>query len=307
MDSNTFGMDNPSTVTQFRTGTGLTNAYPKMGPLVITEIMYHPPDIFTGTNYLDDGLNEYIEVYNITTNTFHLWDTNGPYIDGFGEYADGRTNTWKLGGMVNFDFPTNVHLAAGQSLLLVNFDPVFDAAQSNLFVSKYAVPAGVQFFGPYSGGKLKNSGGAVELYKPDPPQDRTHPDFQFVPYILVDRVNFNDHAPWPTGPDGGGTALHRFVPERYGNEPTNWEGAFPTPGWEPVHIDSEQQVGNSFVLGFRALAGSSYSLLSKSNLSVVGWTKLTNMAPQAATRMQQITTTTVGASNRFYELVTPSQ
>src|ERR1039458_7782175 len=40
MSQHTFGMDAPTNVTQFRSGTGLTNAYPKGGPVVINEIMY---------------------------------------------------------------------------------------------------------------------------------------------------------------------------------------------------------------------------------------------------------------------------
>jgi len=313
MSSNTFGMDNPSTVTQFRTGAGLTNAYPKVGPLVINEIMYHPPDIFNGFAYIDDGVDEYIEVYNITTNTYSLWDTNmqgtlnGLYFDSsVGYYADGRTNTWRLTGMVGYDFPTNVHLAAGESLLLVNFDPILNSSQSNTFVAKYGLPPNVQILGPYTGGRLKNSGGAVELDKPDPPQPPSHPDFRYVPYIQVDAVNFNDKAPWPTGPDGGGTALHRIVPERYGNEPTNWESAFPTPGWEPVRIASAQHLGNAFVLGFRGLAGSTYSLQCKTNLNAASWTRLTNLNARTATSVQQITNT-LSTSNRFYRLVSPAQ
>src|SRR5205085_8858810 len=218
--------------------------YPKMGPLVISEIMYHPPDIFTGTNFIDDGLNEYIEVYNITPNTLHLYDTNGFYCCDpitHGNYADGRTNTWKLGGMVNFDLPANTQLSPGASLLLVNFDPILDISQLNFFRARYGVPSSVPIFGPYSGGKLKNSGGAVELYKPDPPQPPDHPDFKFVPYILVDRVNFNDHAPWPIAADGTGKALQRIVPENYGNEPLNWVAANPTPGWQSFRFGAPQK------------------------------------------------------------------
>src|SRR6185436_18410297 len=57
----TFGADAPATVDQFRTGAGLTNAYPLVGPVVISEIMYHPPD--AGTN--DNVLDEFIELRNI--------------------------------------------------------------------------------------------------------------------------------------------------------------------------------------------------------------------------------------------------
>src|SRR5262249_22940423 len=41
---------------------GTNNAYPRVGPVVIAEIMYHPPDPYPGLN---DDLNEYIELWNI--------------------------------------------------------------------------------------------------------------------------------------------------------------------------------------------------------------------------------------------------
>ena len=37
LSQRTFGMDSPATLAQFRTGTGLANAYPKVGPVVINE------------------------------------------------------------------------------------------------------------------------------------------------------------------------------------------------------------------------------------------------------------------------------
>jgi len=103
MSQTTFGVDNPGTVANFRTGKGLTNAYPKVGPLVINEIMYHPPDILMGATVIDDATNEYIEIYNITTNTVPLYDPRGFDDDATNfVWADTRTNTWKVGGMVNF-------------------------------------------------------------------------------------------------------------------------------------------------------------------------------------------------------------
>lgn len=41
LGARTFGVDNPATTNQFRLGTGLTNAYPKVGPVVLNEII--PP------------------------------------------------------------------------------------------------------------------------------------------------------------------------------------------------------------------------------------------------------------------------
>ena len=42
LSSRTFGQDNPNSVDQFRTGTGRTNSYAKVGPVVISEIMSSP-------------------------------------------------------------------------------------------------------------------------------------------------------------------------------------------------------------------------------------------------------------------------
>ena len=43
-------------------------------------------------------------------------------------------------------------------------------------------------------------------------------------------MNYDNEAPWPTGPDGGGTSLKRKVTTDYGNDVANWEAASPTPG-----------------------------------------------------------------------------
>jgi hypothetical protein len=222
MTRTTFGADNATTLTQFRTGTGLTNPYPRVGPLVINEIMYHPPDI--GTNNLDNNQDEYVEIHNPGTSTVLLYD---PIHYG---YADGRTNTWRLRGTVDFDFPTNRSLAAGSYLLVVNFNPQTNTIQLDAFRAKYNVPTNIQIFGPY-GSELANNNGSVELYKPDPPQapDRGD-DAGLVPYIRVDRVEYEDEAPWPEAADGTGPALQRLHVTGYGNDPTNWIAAAASPG-----------------------------------------------------------------------------
>ena len=57
MSANTFGADDPQNVEQFRLGTGAANAYPRVGPVVISEIMYNP---LVGDAY------EFIELRNVT-------------------------------------------------------------------------------------------------------------------------------------------------------------------------------------------------------------------------------------------------
>lgn len=49
--------------------------------------------------------------------------------------------------------------------------------------------------------------------------------------ILVEKVAYQDIAPWPGGAtDGGGLSLQRSSTSIYGNEPTNWVAGVPTPG-----------------------------------------------------------------------------
>lgn len=214
MQSRSFGVDNPSTVEQFRTGKGLANPAPKVGPVVINEVMYHPPAAPDGS---DNILDEYIELQNITGQAVPLHDVLNP------------GNRWRLQDGVSFTFPAGTSLPANGFALVVNFDPVADAAQLSAFRTKYSVPAGVQIFGPYSG-KLDNAGDSIELYKPDPPQLPPHPDAGFVPYIRVDKVNFLDAAPWPTDADGTGKSLQRKNSATFGNDPANWQAAAPSSG-----------------------------------------------------------------------------
>src|SRR5262249_49486885 len=94
-------------VAQRSNSLGDTNAGPKVGPVVITEIHYRPPDQADGS---DNSGDEFIELRNISGTPVPLFHPTLP------------TNTWHLRGGVDLDFPTNRTLAAGSYLLLVNFD-----------------------------------------------------------------------------------------------------------------------------------------------------------------------------------------
>jgi len=188
-----------------------SNAYPRVGPIVVSEVMYHPPDL--GTN--DNTRDEFIELYNLSPTPQPLFDPVNP------------ANTWRLRGDVDFDFPTNLTLAPGGQLLVVGFDPATNTVERAAFEAKYG--PGLALFGPYQG-KLANGGGSVEVEKPDPPQTIPGPDFGFVPYIRVDRVKYTDTAPWPAAADGTGASLQRLDVAVYGNEPTNWFASGYTPG-----------------------------------------------------------------------------
>ncbi len=209
MTARTFGADAPADVSDFRQGKGRTNAAPVVGPIVFSEIMYHPADI---DGYIDNVRDEFIELRNIASESVALYDTLRP------------TNTWRLRGGADFNFPSGVGLAPGQNLLVVSFDPVLDTNSLAAFRAAYpGLPADARLYGPYSG-KLDNGGERLELRKPGAPVGTD------VPYVLVERIYYGDVAPWDAGADGTGLSLQRLNASAYGNEPTNWVAAVPAPG-----------------------------------------------------------------------------
>jgi hypothetical protein len=300
--------DPPSYITIFRTGTGASNAFPKFGPLVVSEIMYHPPDIIAGTNRIDNDLDEFVEIYNMSTSTVHLWDTND-----YPWNHDAYTNVWRVRGEVDFDFPRNMTMYPGETVVLVNFNPSTNTFQSNVFYAKYRFPLGTRLFGPY-GNNLGNGGGTIEIQQPDAPQGPGRLPYEgYVPRLRVDKVNYNDRAPWPTQPDGGvqpnglGYSLLRLKPELYGNDPSNWRAENkPSPGWQWVRIDSITPSPGSVRINFQGVAGSGYSILGTSNLGPgATWTKVQDVLPQTTSGARQVTISTTTPQARFFQIVTP--
>ncbi|MBI2926659.1 MAG: lamin tail domain-containing protein [Verrucomicrobia bacterium] len=217
LKAHTFGADAVASLTEFQTGAGQANAPPLVGPVVINEIMYHPPDFVSGASLLDNSLDEFIELLNVESEPTPLF---GPFPE---------TNTWRLANGIEFTFPRDLTLPAGGFLLVVNFDPATDATQLAAFRRKYGVAETVSIVGPYAG-KLANSGEAIELLQPDTPQGPGHPDAGFVPYVLAEKVKYANVAPWPAAADGLGLSLLRKLATDYANDPVNWIAGTPTPG-----------------------------------------------------------------------------
>jgi len=192
---------------------GLANAYPKVGPIVINEIMYHP-NWPAGGSYENDQY-EYIELYNNSAGSVTLYD----YVEG---------EPWKLTDGIDFTFPADpneVTIPAGGRILIVK-NPA-------AFAWRYPGVSSSIVFGPYDG-KLDNGGERVQLGKPGDKYAGTRY------YIRVDRVDYSDGSHpggepgdidlWPTEADGAGKSLTRTSTTLYGNDPNNWQAATPTPG-----------------------------------------------------------------------------
>jgi hypothetical protein len=190
----TFGVDHPASVQQFRTGAGATNAGPRIGPVVINELHYHPVD----------GVDEFLELLNISGSGVMLYDPLS------------TTDTWRMTEGISYTFPANTVLPAGQAMLLVPIEPA-------VFRATYGIPGHVPILGPYSG-SLSNGGERVELARPGAE------DQGVVRYLAVDSILYDDQAPWLVEPDGNGPSLERVYPWMYGNEPANWSASTITGG-----------------------------------------------------------------------------
>jgi hypothetical protein len=270
---------------QLRNTLGTTNSGPRVGPLVINEIHYHPAP----------GGDEFIELKSITNGVLKLYDPLYP------------TNTWRLNG-VGFVIPQNTEISPYGLLLLVGIDPA-------TFISKYSVPPGVPVFGPYPG-TLQDSGETLALQYPDHPDVDPNTGVIFVPYIDVDVVRYNDKPPWPASADGFGPSLERINAATYGNDPINWRASpgNPSPGLQsqaPLQLNSvvlSAGPNPELQISFDSAAGLSYTVQYRDSFTAGGWLSLTNIAASPVTQLIQITDPTISNSAiRFYRIVTPQQ
>ena len=201
----TFGLGNPTSLAQFRSGAGAPNSPPKVGPVVINEIMYNPPL----------GGNEFIELLNISSEPV---DISG----------------WNLAG-TSYLFPGGTVLEANGVLLLLNTNLITAAD----FRAAYDVPPAVSILSHTF--VLENEGEALRLEKPN-----TAP---LDPFLFIERVRYNDKAPWPAEADGEGPALERYAAAEYGNDPINWRTV--GNGGSPGRL-------NQFPVGLAIARGSSW-------------------------------------------------
>ncbi|MCL5096963.1 MAG: lamin tail domain-containing protein [Candidatus Omnitrophica bacterium] len=188
------------------------NSGPLVGPIVINEIMYHPPSPPGDTN--NNTLDEYLELYNISSQVVPLYDPLEP------------TNTWRIQGGISYRFPTGTSIPPGGYILLVNFNPQTDLVTRADFIAKLGLISNLLVLGPYSK-NLGNTGDKVELQKPDPVQGQGHINQGFVPYIEVDKIEYSNTAPWPNA-DGTGQSLQRKDAFAYGDDPANWFAGSPS-------------------------------------------------------------------------------
>ncbi|NLT77361.1 MAG: lamin tail domain-containing protein, partial [Planctomycetes bacterium] len=190
---------------------GAANASPKVGPVVISQIMYNPGSRLKA---------EYVQLLNVSESPVTLYD------DALGlpwRFSDGSDDP-SIELLLPADEPLT--LEPGGQILLVKDRVSFAVA--------YGVVANVPIlaWGP---GTLSGGGGQACISRPIGVADDGA-----VTWVCIDRVGYRDETDWgdcagsaslwPAGADGQGLALHRIAPAAYGNDPANWRAAPPSPG-----------------------------------------------------------------------------
>ncbi|MBN2136779.1 MAG: lamin tail domain-containing protein [Sedimentisphaerales bacterium] len=185
------------------------NAYPKVGPVVISEIMYNPES--------GDQRLEYVELHNLSL-------TAGVVLYDFNE-----SEPWQFTEGIEYTFPDYPGLTIPPGGYVVIAKDIM------AYLGEYGAPGGgTLLLGPYDG-KLSNSGEMLELSAPGDVDEEG-----IRHYFRMERVNYSDGSHpddtpggvdlWPMGPDAGGESLTREAMSLYGNDPNNWTGAAPSPG-----------------------------------------------------------------------------
>ncbi len=181
-----------------------TNAYPKVGPLVISEIMYHPQN---------NADAEYVELKNISASNVTLYDftTNEPW-----RFVDDADDP----GVEFYFSATPVTVNAGQTILLIKHEAAFKAEFGNDSLD------GITWF-EWTDGSLSNGSEKPELQMPGDVDMQGNRK-----YIRIDRVSYDDELPWPANADGQGQSLTKPADKlnQYGNDPIDWQAATPSPG-----------------------------------------------------------------------------
>ncbi|RYD35226.1 MAG: hypothetical protein EOP86_09030 [Verrucomicrobiaceae bacterium] len=177
---------------------GTANSGPRNGPIVISEIMYHPSS---------DGDAEYFELLNISNAPVTLYDPL-------------KEKAWRISEGITYEFPASppVTMAPGERIVLTR-----NIARFNIAFGA-AVPIGTKVLEWTTGG-LSNGGENLQLDRPGAVDA-----LNIQQYVRQDRVNYSDLIPWPSTPDGSGPSLTKLSEKDYGNDFINWTAAAASPG-----------------------------------------------------------------------------
>jgi hypothetical protein len=185
---------------------GRANSGPWIGDIVFSEVHYHPVDP-DGDRILNADDFEFIELYN----------RSGQPVDISG---------WELSGSASLVFSERTVIGPDESLIVLSTD-ASDYRETDVF--RFVFDMGsrpASFAGPYRP-VLNDDAGLLQLRRP---RETSATGSNAEPWIVVDQLMYESTAPWPGSPGGSGDSLARISPDSYGNLPSGWTAASPSPG-----------------------------------------------------------------------------
>ena len=164
------------------------NAAPVIGSVLLSEVHYRDEENF-----------EFVEITNR--------DNSSVSLDG-----------WRLRGGADFDFADGQSIAAGESLVLVFFDPN-ESTLATAFRNRFNLDSAFSLLGPMTDGPLGDEAGTVRLE-----EGLSNPEAK----AFVDEVRYLANAPWPSPTSA--RSLQRLIGFDFGRFAESWTSTLPTPG-----------------------------------------------------------------------------
>ena len=100
--------------------------------------------------------------------------------------------------------------------------------------------------------------------------------------------------------------MQRMIHAEYGNDPVNWTAAVPTAGrantvtTPPIRVTVLSVMDSSVTLSWNTVAGRTYRVQYKSDLSEPSWTDLAGDITADATTATKVDGSVNGARQRYY-------
>ena len=187
----TFGLSSPATVTDFRRGAGAANAPPRVGPLIVDELLALP----------GADAREFVELRAVGA---------APVLLG----GDARVGTgpWSFVDGLRFTFPPAARLEPGEIALVVGIAP-------EVFRRAHDVPADVVIHGPWQG-SLDGEGERMALARPQ--RGEPAPAEPDGAWFLQEVVDWRTAPPWPAAGLAAGASLERRDPPGWSGDPASW-------------------------------------------------------------------------------------
>lgn len=164
------------------------NTGPRVGNVVINEIMYNPIS--------RESRDEYVELHN----------RSGSAID---------ISTWRIRGDISYTFPSGTMLPAQGYVVIAN--------DREHLTAKYAALSGSNTFGNFNG-NLSNASGTIRLLKPEL-REVSVPDGGVIEqtiYVIEDELTYVEGGSWPDDADGNGSSLELVRADVDNNTGANW-------------------------------------------------------------------------------------